>query len=63
VNQKLIEIKITKASLFLTESELLNNLPPNIIELGLKRGKAIKRWRQAHSRTANPAKQQNHLKE
>jgi len=53
LKEKLIEIKITKATLFLTESELLNNLPLNIIELGLKRGKAIKRWR-AKQRKINP---------
>lgn len=53
LKEKLIEIKITKATLFLTESELLNNLPEHIIRLGLERGKAIKRWRTKQHRITN----------
>jgi len=45
-----IEIKITKAVLYLTEKELLSNLPKELIALGLERGKALKRARQMEKR-------------
>jgi len=48
---KLIEIKITKATLFLTEQELLSSLPPEVLKTALKRGKAILRRRQYEART------------
>ena len=47
---KLIEIRITKATLFLTEQELLHNLPPEVIKTALQRGKAILRRRQYEAR-------------
>jgi len=47
---ELIEIKLTKATLFLYPSELLNNLPPSVLATAIKRGKAIKRSRQAEDR-------------
>ncbi|HHU87398.1 MAG TPA: hypothetical protein GXZ25_11480 [Peptococcaceae bacterium] len=47
---KLIEIKVTKATLFLTEQELLNCLPPDLLKTALQRGKAIKRRRQHEAR-------------
>jgi adenylate kinase len=47
---KFIEIKITKATLFLTEKELLRNLPPEVIKTALQRGKAILRRRQYEAR-------------
>jgi len=50
VGEKLIEIKITKATLFLTEQELLNNLPPSLIEKGLRRGKSVLRFRNSWQR-------------
>lgn len=42
---RLLEIRITKARLFLTERELLNALPPELFKLGIQRGKAILRAR------------------
>lgn len=50
--QNLIEIPITGATLFLTEKELMNNLPENVKIAGLKRGKGIKRSRQRKKRDA-----------
>ena len=47
---KLIEIRITKATLFLTEQELLRNLPPEVIKTALQRGKAILRRRKYEAR-------------
>ena len=47
-----IEIKITKAILYLTERELLNNLPKELIALGLERGRAFKRAKQMEKRTS-----------
>ncbi len=47
---KLIEIRITKATLFLTEQELLNSLPPEVLKTALQRGKAILRRRQYENR-------------
>lgn len=49
---KLIEIKITKATLFLTEKELLSSLPPDLLKTALRRGKAILRRRQHEARAA-----------
>jgi hypothetical protein len=40
---KLVELKLTKTTLYLTELELLTFLPVPIIETGIKRGKRIKR--------------------
>ena len=48
--EKLIEIKVTKATLFLTEKELLRNLPPEVLKTALQRGKAILRRRQYEAR-------------
>lgn len=39
----MIEIKVTKASLYLTEKELFDNLPKDLLVTALKRGKAFKR--------------------
>ncbi len=47
---KLIEIPITKATLFLYEEDLLAFLPIGIIRDGIKRGKGIKRSRAAAAR-------------
>ena len=47
---KLIEIKITKATLFLTEKELLSSLSPELLKKAIVRGKAIKRRRQYEAR-------------
>jgi len=43
--EKLIEIKIPKGTLFLTYQELLQVLPIELIEKGLRRGKYILRRR------------------
>jgi len=40
---KLVEVKLTKTTLYLTEQEILLFLPVPIIETGIKRGKKIKR--------------------
>jgi len=50
MTDRLIEIKITKATLFLYEHELLNNLPREVLKTALQRGKAIKRRRQYEDR-------------
>ncbi len=55
---KLIEIKITKATLFLTQSELVNSLSPELFKLAVKRGKAIKRKRQAGARIRYPQQEE-----
>lgn len=47
---KLLEIKITKAVLFLTEQELVSALPKELFFEALRRGKAIMRSRQAKER-------------
>lgn len=47
---ELIEIKLTKTTLFIYPHELLKNLPPAILETAIKRGKAIKRSRQVAQR-------------
>lgn len=47
---KFLEIKITKAVLFLTEQELVKALPQELLIEGLRRGKAIMRSRQAKER-------------
>lgn len=36
-------IKVRKCTLVMTETELLNNLPPGVLEKAIKRGKAYKR--------------------
>ena len=51
MSNKLLEIKITKATLFLYEQELLKVLPEKVFIQGLKRGKAILRSRQAKERS------------
>lgn len=48
--EQLLEIKITKATLFLTERELLDSLPRELFVRALRRGKGIKRRRQYESR-------------
>ncbi len=50
MTDKLIEIKITKATMFVYERELMKHLPPELIMEGLKRGKGILRQRQQKSR-------------
>jgi hypothetical protein len=40
---KLVEVKLTKTTLYLTELEIMTFLPLPIIETGIKRGKKIKR--------------------
>lgn len=47
---RLIEIKIAKAVLFLTERELLDNLPRELLKMALQRGKGITRRRQYEAR-------------
>ncbi len=47
---KFLEIKITKAVLFLTEQELVNALPKELFFEALRRGKAILRARRAEDR-------------
>lgn len=47
---KFLEIKITKAVLFLTEQELVNALPKELFFEALRRGKAIMQSRQAKER-------------
>ena len=37
--EKMIEIKLTKCRLILTEAEITKNLPPEIIVKGITRGK------------------------
>jgi len=56
---KFLEIKITKAVLFLTEQELVKALPQELLIEGLRRGKAIMRSRQAKERRSgkNTAKE------
>jgi hypothetical protein len=49
-SEKLIEIKITKATLFLTEQELIKGLSPEALKVALQRGNAIKRRRQHEAR-------------
>ncbi len=51
---RLIEIQLSKAVIFVYEHDLYNYLPRNVIEKGLKRGKAIKRKRQADKRARYP---------
>lgn len=36
-------IKVRKCTLVMTESELLNSLPPGLLEKAIRRGKALKR--------------------
>jgi|LSQX01.3.fsa_nt_gb hypothetical protein len=50
MKNKLIEIPIVKGRLFLYEDEIMNNLPPQVLKEGLKRGKAIKRSQQFKNR-------------
>ena len=47
---KYIEIKVTKAVLYLTEAELMNGLPVETLREALKRGKAFSRSRKAKQR-------------
>ncbi len=49
-DEKYFEIRITKATLFLTEHEIMTGLTPDTLIKGLQRGKAIKRRRQFESR-------------
>ncbi len=49
-DMKYLEIKITKAALFLTERELLSSLSPELLKKAIVRGKAIKRRRQYEAR-------------
>jgi hypothetical protein len=51
----LLEVKITKATLFLTEDELLRSLPPDVLAAALQRGKHILRSRRARQRETPPA--------
>ena len=47
---RLIEVRITKGTLFLTESELLHSLPEAVLVAALQRGKAIMRSRRLNER-------------
>ncbi len=47
---RLVEIKITKATIVLTEAELMRGLPRELLIVGLRRGKAIRRRRRAEAR-------------
>ena len=58
---KYLEIKITKATLFLTEGELLRALPQELYIEALRRGKGIKRSRLARKRAEQRA--EKNLKE
>lgn len=58
MTRKLLEIKITKATLFLTQSELVNSLSPELFETAVKRGKGILRRRQAEARARYPEQQE-----
>ena len=42
-----VELKLTKATIYLTELEILTFIPRPLIETGIKRGKKIKRKDQA----------------
>ena len=46
MNDKYIEIKIPKATLYLTPGEIMGNIPDWLKIVGLKRGKTIKRAKQ-----------------
>lgn len=50
IGDRLVEIRITKATLFLTERELLDNLPRELLAVGFRRGKSILRRRQMERR-------------
>ena len=50
MTDKLIEIKITKATLFLYEHEFMKHLPTEMVALGLRRGKWIMRERKQAAR-------------
>ncbi len=50
MTDKLLEIKITKATMFIYEQELMKHLPQELIMKGLKRGKGVLRQRQQKSR-------------
>lgn len=56
---KYLEVKITKATLFLTERELLDALPRELFIEALRRGKGILRYRQAQERAAKRAQGQD----
>jgi len=47
---KLLEIKVTKSTLYLYENELFQHLPTEILKKAITRGKAIKRANQASER-------------
>ena len=49
----LVEIRITKATLYIEESELWKHLPREIIAEGLRKGKVIKRGRERLKRESN----------
>ena len=48
--EKLLEIKITGATLFIPEDELRRSLPPEVLAEGLRKGKHILRARRARQR-------------
>jgi len=54
MKDKLIEIKLTKATLFIHEHDLYNYLPRHVIEERLRRGEAIKKRRQYEARMKYP---------
>jgi hypothetical protein len=58
---KLLEIKISKATLFLTEKELLEYLPPDVVAESLQRGKAILRQRKQQKREQEKIKGGNYF--
>jgi len=47
---KLVELKLTKATIYLTELEIMTFIPLPLFETGIRRGKKIKR--KEHSRQA-----------
>ena len=49
----LVEIRITKATLYIDEAELWKHLPREIIAEGLRKGKAIKRGRERLKRESS----------
>lgn len=56
---RLIEIKVTKAVLFLTEQELLDNLPRELLKMALQRGKGITRRRKYEARLKQMQEENN----
>ena len=58
---KYLEIKVTKAVLYLTEAELMNGLPKETLKEALRRGKAFSRAEQAKNRKLKEPKKSESL--